>query len=82
MHHAIPHHPIADRLTPPRPWQPLSDDEWLALLPYVLRRSGPGRPIPELRARMDAIFHVCHARLPWHALPPAFGKPDPFRAVP
>ncbi|WP_256476410.1 transposase, partial [Siccirubricoccus soli] len=48
----------------------------MALAPYVLRRSGPGRPIPELRQRMDAIFHLACSAEPWRALPPAFGKPD------
>ncbi|MCO6417830.1 transposase, partial [Siccirubricoccus sp. KC 17139] len=37
---------------------------------------GPGRPIPELRQRMDAIFHLACSAEPWRALPPAFGKPD------
>jgi transposase len=70
------HRPLSHRTSPPRLWQPMTDDEWLALLPYVLRRSGPGRPIPELRARIDAIFHIGSARQPWHRLPAAFGKPD------
>ncbi|MFT8244129.1 transposase [Roseomonas sp. BN140053] len=62
---------------PPRPWSPLSDPEWSALLPFVLHRSGPGRPIRDLRARMDAIFHLATLRgAPWHALPARFGKPD------
>ena len=62
-------------LTPARPWQPLSDSEWLALLPH-LRRAGRGRPIPDLRARMDAIFHIAATGQPWGALPEGFGKPD------
>ena len=66
----------AHRYTPRRPWQRLSDDEWLALLPYVERRSGPGRPLRELRARLDGIFQVAAAAAPWHALPAEFGKPD------
>jgi transposase len=64
------------RYTPRRPWQRLSDDEWLALLPYVERRSGPGRPLRELRARMDGIFQVAASAEPWHVLPPEFGKAD------
>ena len=50
--------PSSHRYTPRRPWAPMTDLEWHALLPFVLRRSGPGRPLRELRARMDAIFWV------------------------
>ena len=64
-------------LTPPRPWSPLTDLQWHALLPYILPRSPRGRPIADLRARMDAIFHIAqtpaHA---WKSLPEHFGKPD------
>ncbi|MFC0409702.1 transposase [Roseomonas elaeocarpi] len=62
------------RLTPSTPWTPLSDDAWAALLPYVLPRSGPGRPIRDLRARMDAIFHLASTTDPWRALPAEYGK--------
>jgi transposase len=69
--------PIASRLTPHRPWQRMSDTEWLALMPYVERRSGPGRPLRELRTRMDGIFHLATTTTaPWHALPAEFGKAD------
>ncbi len=64
-------------LTPPRPWSPLTDPQWHALLPHLLPRSPRGRPIANLRARMDAIFHIAqtpaHA---WKSLPEHFGKPD------
>ncbi|WP_198380596.1 hypothetical protein [Roseomonas sp. KE2513] len=43
------------RLTPPRPFTPLSDDAWQALLPYVLPRAPQGRRIPDLRHRMNAL---------------------------
>jgi len=62
--------------TQPRPWQPLSDSEWSALLPYVLRRSASGRPIAELRTRIDAIFWIARSGKPWRELPEHFGKPD------
>jgi transposase len=68
--------PTAFRLTPRRPWQRLSDDEWLALMPYVARRSGPGRPLRELRTRMDGIFHLAASAAPWHSLPAEYGKSD------
>lgn len=63
-------------LTPPRPWQRLSDDEWLALLPHVHRAIGPGRPLVELRQRFDAIFHVAAGAGPWCALPAALGRAE------
>ena len=63
--------------TPPRPWAPLSDAEWGVLLPHVARRAA-GRQVGDLRARMDAIFHMaCRGHdVPWRDLPPAYGKPD------
>ncbi|WP_458097285.1 transposase [Roseomonas sp. WA12] len=64
-------------LTPPRPWSPLTDLQWHALLPYILPRSPQGRPIADLRARMDAIFHIAQTPAhPWHALPASFGRAD------
>ncbi|MDJ0391215.1 transposase [Roseomonas sp. E05] len=53
-----------------RPWSPLSDAAWSALLPFLdhpapgaSRR--PGRPIVNLRARMDLIFQAVTSGLPW-----------------
>jgi len=69
------------RSSPPRPWAPLSDDEWAVLAPFVLRAAaGPGRPLRDPRARRDAIFWFAARPQrhlpPWHILPPEFGKPD------
>ena len=73
-------HPMPDPTlphpSPRRPWAPLSNDAWSALLPYVHARSGPGRPIRELRTRLDAIFHLASTTGPWASLPQRFGKPD------
>lgn len=55
---------------------PLTPDQFLTLLPYVLPRSPAGRQIGDLRARMDAIFHLASTTAPWRALPPEHGKPD------
>ncbi|MDJ0389625.1 transposase [Roseomonas sp. E05] len=64
-------------LTPPRPWTPLTDLQWHALLPYVLPRAPQGRRIADLRARMDAIFHLAQtAGDPWRCLPARYGKPE------
>jgi len=65
------------RLATPHPWRPLTDDPWLALMPYVLPRAPQGRRIADLRHRLNAIFHVAHTPAhPWHALPDTFGNPD------
>jgi transposase len=52
----------------------MTDLEWHALLPFVERRAGPGRPLRELRARMDAIFWVGAHHAKWSDLPEAFGR--------
>ena len=65
--------------TPVRRWQPLSDAEWEALLPFVLVQNRPGRPLRDARLRMDAIFWAAAAACPWRELPPRFGKPDTVR---
>jgi len=59
------------------PHAPLSDAEWAALLPHVLRASGGvrGRPCDH-RAHFDAIFRVAATDGPWADLPENFGKPD------
>jgi transposase len=54
----------------------MTDQEWAALLPYLLHRSPQGRPLPELRARMDGIFALAVTRDPWRLLPARFGNPD------
>lgn len=59
-----------------RPWAQLSDAEWDALRPYV-DNPGAGRPIPNLRDRMDAIFQAVTARgLPWSSFRSPFGRTD------
>ena len=51
----------------PRPWTPLTDAEWSTLAPYITP-SGPGRPIPDPRARLDAIFRICLTNTPWRLI--------------
>src|SRR5689334_21519007 len=63
--------------TPRRPWAPLSDAEWAALAPYVVRAEGsPGRPLlgADPRGRMDAMLHVATTDVPWRLLPEHLGK--------
>ncbi|MBP0464596.1 transposase [Roseomonas sp. PWR1] len=47
-----------------------------ALLPFILPRSPAGRQIGDLRARMEAIFHLACTTDPWRCLPPEHGRPD------
>jgi len=61
--------------TPPRPWQPMTDPEWDALRPYILWL-GAGRPVRDLRARLDGVFWIAASGRPWKDLPEAFGRPD------
>jgi len=63
------------RYTPARSWQALSDAEWAALAPFVLR-SGPGRPMADPRGRMDAVFRAVTASGPWRGLPEEHGRAD------
>ena len=77
--HRISVLPLA-HLTALRPWAPLTDAEWAALLP-LLPPEGPGRPL-DARARLDAIFRAVTLKGPkggrasWGQLPEAFGKAD------
>ena len=72
-----PHPPCRRRdYSEPRPWQPLSDAEWDELPPFVLVQNGPGRPLRDARARMDAIFWTAASGQPWHTLPSGFGRAD------
>ncbi|WP_255568504.1 transposase [Neoroseomonas alba] len=55
---------------------PLTPLQFHALLPFILPRSPAGRQISDLKARMNAIFHLACTTDPWRALPPEHGKPD------
>lgn len=50
-----------------RPWAPMTDAEWAALLPFLAaaKKSPAGRPIANLRDRIDAIFQAVTINLPW-----------------
>ncbi len=68
--------PFPRRPAPARPWSPLADAEWAALSPY-LRAPGPGRPIQDLRARLDGIFRAVTTRgLRWNAHASPYGRAD------
>jgi hypothetical protein len=48
----------------PRPWANLTDEEFYAILPFV-RNTGAGRPVADLRGKLDAIFRIATTSLPW-----------------
>ena len=64
------------RLTPRRPWAPLTDLQWHALAPYVVPRA-QGRRVADLRARMDAVFQLaCRGHgVPWREALALSGTP-------
>ncbi|WP_165943378.1 transposase [Roseicella aquatilis] len=65
------------RYTPKRPWAPMSDAEWAAVLPHLrVVVMGQGRPLADARARIDAMFRIAASGQPWHRLPEQYGKPD------
>jgi hypothetical protein len=87
--------PLDPHLLPARPWQPMTDAEWDAIAPHLwasgcglrggIGQNTGGRPMPDPRGRLDAIFRGCtlkwqgpHGahRAPWRALPQAHGKAD------
>ncbi len=55
---------------------PLTPLSFTTLLPYLLPRSPQGRPLSDLRLRMEGIFHIATTGAPWHTLPPRYGKAD------
>ena len=65
---ARPLHPTAFR-----PWQPLSDEEFAAIQPFLPPHSGRGRP-SDKRKTLNAIFWIASSREPWRALPSHLGN--------
>jgi transposase len=63
---------------PPRPWAPMTDQEFIAVAAFIPGADGPltGRPHKNLRRTLDAIFWVAASRGPWRALPEALGPAD------
>ncbi|HYF54874.1 MAG TPA: transposase [Salinarimonas sp.] len=58
-----------------RPWQPLTDAEYAALLPFLPHEGGRGRPT-DRRKTLNAIFWVACSRGPWRELPSHLGKAE------
>jgi len=61
MFHRIPHRPLTDR-------------QWAALRPHVERAHPQGRPMADLRHRMDGIFWLLTTDAPWREVPPEYGQ--------
>ena len=56
-----------------RPWQPLSDEEFAAIQPFLPPHSGRGRP-SDKRKTLNAVFWIAASREPWRALPSHLGN--------
>ncbi|UPY38052.1 transposase [Sediminicoccus sp. KRV36] len=61
MFHRIPHRPLTDR-------------QWAALRPYVERDAPQGRPMADLRHRMNGMFWLLTTDAPWREVPPEYGE--------
>ena len=61
--------------TPARAWEPLSEKEWAALAPFI-RRQGPGRPVRDPRARLDACFRAATSGEAWARIEASPFRPD------
>ncbi|MDO9711134.1 transposase [Paracraurococcus lichenis] len=73
----MPRPPSHRRYTPKRPWAPMTDAEWAAILPHLRTVvMGQGRPLADARHRIDGMFRIAASGQPWHTLPPEYGKPD------
>jgi len=55
------------------PFTQLSDRQWDALRPYVERDGPAGRPMADLRGRMNAILFLISTDAPWRELPSEYG---------
>ncbi len=61
MFHRIPHRPLTDR-------------QWAALRPYVERAHPQGRPMGDLRHRMDGMLWLLTTDAPWREVPRDYGQ--------
>ncbi|MEI6161971.1 MAG: transposase [Roseococcus sp.] len=55
------------------PFTHLTDRQWEALRPYLAREGPQGRPVADLRQRMDGIFHLIATDAPWREVRPEYG---------
>lgn len=65
------------RYTPRRAWSPMTNAEWEEILPHLrIVVMGEGRPLKDIRHRIDGMFRLAVSGQPWHTLPEEYGKPD------
>ncbi len=55
------------------PFTHLTDRQWEALRPYLAHDAPQGRPLADLRHRMNGIFHLIATDAPWREVPPEYG---------
>ena len=67
---------LRPRLLRPVAWRRLSDDEWEMVRPFVVELHGRGRPVADLRARLDACLYGACMKEAWKELPAEFGRAD------
>ena len=63
------------------PYANLTDPQWEALRPHLAHAAPQGRPLADLRHRMDGIFHLIATDAPWREVPPNFATPAPSRGI-
>ena len=68
----MPRPGLTPGLTAARPWAPLSEAELAVLKPFFVHR-GAGRPMHDIRARLDAIFWAVTHDGFWRDLPAEMG---------
>lgn len=56
------------------PFANLTDRQWATLRPHLAHAAPQGRPIPDLRQRMDGIFHLIATDAPWREVPSQYGQ--------
>ena len=56
------------------PHRPLTDRQWAALRPYVVPDAPQGRPMDDLRHRMDGMFWLLTTDAPWREVPSEYGQ--------
>lgn len=69
---------VTARLTRPMPWRPMNDEEWEAIMHFMVHvHPAQGRyTIMGARRSLDACFHAACLDGPWRALPAHYGKPN------
>lgn len=54
-------------------FQALTERQWAALQPYLAHEAPQGRPLADLRHRMNGMFFLLSTDAPWREMPPQYG---------